>query len=665
VILVGASADTFEIEQALFGYRDGHHLLAGSVNFPPGVRQFLATVTDGSGPESTEGFEKSYTGLPIPRTSYYALFCTWPAPEMPRPGCVWSHVLLIDFKTLGIIPELTPLRRLYMRPTSITDFQAYEESLALPDIDKLGGLTVGNQIARAAHLVNALYAQPTKSIVILAEANREWQKTVFAVWSQQWPSLRARFSFSTGSWGDRRLAGVPFDLQIAPSRSRRLWGRAESPTAVLDYVDGPSLTARIAWVDVALDDLSRRGTHTLRRFLRTYAIDVEPSRRSFARIASFFAAIQGRRPASPLEQLAHLGELFPSASDAGSLKREWLCKLVENADSDNRDGNWAAIYFLVKANKPEAFENVGFNFNEHIQDVWQRKRADLLALIRDVPDGARTNELLDALADILTPHHIAGLWSEQSMALRRIVSRRPALLAHPAAWVVSHDAQLALWETIRAVTDDPQMWGEICGAMLAAGATLREKETAGLAGPWLKQGLLKWMRSDTFRLPSHAWREALQQPLREVLAEPSVPSALLGLIAWILPNAETREIAGDREDVQLLAKDVNGTLPQALVIPTLFWLVTIGLKTKGEAGFLILSKAFFPVYDSVARSNYLGEAWDILAPVLPEALFGFDWDRCNRLRRGLSAWMHDNPDFASAMRNAGHAPNDVPIPVRT
>jgi len=356
--------------------------------------------------------------------------------------------------------------------------------------------------------------------------------------------------------------------------------------------------------------------------------------------------------------------LFPSANEAGTLKREWLSKLVENADSDNRDGTWAAIYFLVKASKPEAFENVGFNFNEHIQHLWQRKRADVLALIRDVPDGARTNELLDALADILMPHHIPGLWSEQPTVLRRIVTHRPALLAHPAAWAVSHDAQLALWDAIRSATDDPQMWGEICGAMLTAGATLREKETASLAGRWLKHGLLNWMRSDTFRLPPQAWKEALQRPLREVLSEPSVPSALLGLIAWILPNGETREIAGDRDDVQLLAKDVNGTLPQALVSPTLFWLVAIGLKTKGEPGFLILSKAFFPVYDSVARSNYLGEAWDILAPALPDALFGFDWDRCNRLRKGLSAWMDANPDFASAMRSAGQAPNDLSIPAR-
>src|SRR5262245_54967263 len=98
-------AEQLRIEQALFGYREGHQLLAASVPLVPKVRQFVANVTDGSGPETSEGFDSAYTGLPIPDTSYYALFCTWPAPEMPQPGCVWSHVLLLDLADLARIPD--------------------------------------------------------------------------------------------------------------------------------------------------------------------------------------------------------------------------------------------------------------------------------------------------------------------------------------------------------------------------------------------------------------------------------------------------------------------------------------------------------------------------------------------------------------------------------
>src|SRR5713226_7421421 len=109
--------ESFQVEQALFGYREGHNLVAASVALAPRVRQFLANVTDVSGPDSSVGFEASYTGLPVPETNYYALFCTWPAPEMPRPGCVWSHVLLLGLTDLARIPDLSILRSLCLRPT--------------------------------------------------------------------------------------------------------------------------------------------------------------------------------------------------------------------------------------------------------------------------------------------------------------------------------------------------------------------------------------------------------------------------------------------------------------------------------------------------------------------------------------------------------------------
>lgn len=123
--------EQIKLQQALFGYRDGHNLLAASTALAPRVRQFLATITDSSGPENNTGFEGAFTGLPVPETDFYALFCTWPAPEMPRPGCVWSHVILIQLADLAQIPGLFLLRNLCSRPSVPIDTALYEQSLTL------------------------------------------------------------------------------------------------------------------------------------------------------------------------------------------------------------------------------------------------------------------------------------------------------------------------------------------------------------------------------------------------------------------------------------------------------------------------------------------------------------------------------------------------------
>ena len=93
------------IEQALHGYVNGHHLLAFSNVFSDKSQRLMDILSDLSGPEVKEGFTEYITGYPLYEDKYYAIAKTWYAPEMKRPGCVWTHTLLIDFKDLNKIRE--------------------------------------------------------------------------------------------------------------------------------------------------------------------------------------------------------------------------------------------------------------------------------------------------------------------------------------------------------------------------------------------------------------------------------------------------------------------------------------------------------------------------------------------------------------------------------
>lgn len=256
-------ADLIRVHQALFGYHDGHNLVAASVSLSPNVRHFLATMTDASGAEIAQGFALAYTGLAVPQTDYYALFCTWPAPEMPRPGCVWSHVLLVNLADLARLRDLSMLRGFCQRPKTPSAASEYEEPITLPSLDRPNQPHVPHP-HNTASLLTALYRYPERGIVVLAERSEEWEDTVFALWSQQWPRLRRNFAFSTGSFGDRRLAGVIFDLQIAPVGSERLWRRAELPTTVIEPTSGASSGSEPPWIRLVMDDLVADSSSPLR-----------------------------------------------------------------------------------------------------------------------------------------------------------------------------------------------------------------------------------------------------------------------------------------------------------------------------------------------------------------------------------------------------------------
>lgn len=644
-------AEQLQIEQALFGYREGHNLVAASAQLPPRVRQFLADVTDGSGPERSDGFEIAYTGLPVPETKYYALFCTWPAPEMPRPGCVWSHVLLLDIADLARITDLFALRELFRRPI-LPKLPSYESPLTLLVTDNPFMIRHPDEQRRATVLLSALYGQPESGIVVLDEDARAWESVVFGLWSQQWPRLRRHFAFSTGSLGDRRSAGVSFDLQIAPLGSQRLWRRENFPTVVLEFPSVALSETAPSWVLAAIEDLRAGSAGALRKFLFTYGSEVEEPRQAFVKLVELFSAPKLSEDDDLENRLAQVALAFPQPVEALSLKRDQLAAMIEGATPMNIEPSWAAAYFLLKAQEAAAFSRVPFDFQPHVALLWQAKRADVLALLGHLPESKRAADFIDGLVDVLTPKEVPKLWYEQPTVLARILARQPALATTAAAWNMPMSGQQYLWESLRSTTSDPQTWALICGAMLTAQCSFAERETVTLAGSQLSDGLLKWLKSENPHLPSSGWREALIVPLAKALKEETLSPPLLALAAWILPPEQAISLAGDRPDVQALARQGLNDIPTPLLLPSLFWLTTLGFKTSGEEGLALLTRAFFPVYKAVALSDYPGEAWERLAPVLPELRFGQGWDRCRRLRRALQQWLRDNPHLVNSMSRA-------------
>src|SRR4051812_48033964 len=105
-----------EIHQTLHGYRDGHELLAASLPLTGPSRRTMLALSDLSGDGSPRGFGEYLTGYPLEDAGLYALARTWYAPEMSRPGCVWTHTVLVGLRDLGTLTELGALRAHFRRP---------------------------------------------------------------------------------------------------------------------------------------------------------------------------------------------------------------------------------------------------------------------------------------------------------------------------------------------------------------------------------------------------------------------------------------------------------------------------------------------------------------------------------------------------------------------
>lgn len=630
------------VEQALCGYRGGHQVLASSVDLSPRVRQFLATVTDSSGSDADGAGEKSISGLLLPDTRYYALFCTWPAPEMSRPGCVWSHALLIDASDLARIPDLHVLTAAFRRPSVADNSDQYEVPMRV-EVAARGESRVGLQeVLRVKGLLALLYSRPDTAVVVLDDECSPWESALFAVWSQQWPRLRRSFAFSTCSLGDRRATGAFFDIQIAPSSTQHLWSMRASADSVVVW---PSVMRDVgadrSWLVTAAEDIAVGGDGDLRAFLFQNGSDIEAPRAAFASLVECFdARREVNSDTSTAQYLARVASSFPRPTDALTLKRETLAGWANGVRE--WDSMLAVFHILLRAPEASAFERVAVDFSPAVYELWRRKRADILGLMGSVEDARRGHDFVAAVAQAIAPADVPIIWSEQPDSLDVIARHRPSLAEASEAWGMPEAGQRQLWSSACKSTRDERAWSSICCAMLEARCSFAQQETVSLAGAALVSGLAEWVTSDRFSPPLGGWRQALRQPLADAVASAMLSPGVLSLAVWCIgPNS--LRLSGERADVQALARDGFSGVPRSLRLSTAFWATALGLSTPGRLGALLLGQAFSTVHSALARSEYPGLAWELLAPALPNVSVWMEWDRCRTLRRGLRNWMHENP----------------------
>jgi hypothetical protein len=612
-----------KLHQALFGYDSGHHLLGTSFQLSTDSRHALALATDLSGSAPAEGFDISYTGMPLPGTNLYTLFCTWLAPEMPRPGCVWSHALFIELADLATLVDLASLKSLFLRPAQKQLFRAYEAPLSFTStVTSITSASLPTAPA-SKELLLGLYSLPEHPVVAIADENAELERVTFAIWSQQWPRLRREFRFSTGSFADRGRMGAPFDLQISPTANRRAWQRNDKFTLIGRQENNLSASSSTTWLRCAEADLAMPDVEGFRAFLRSYGADVSSPRSAFSRLAETFERTRSVT-SDWRETLESIGSAFPDPSDALTLKR----KMVEAAEDSNPvplAGRVAAIisFFLTSPLAP-AFAELKLDFPKFATSMWMNDKDETQAFLQELvrlPESPSAVAFASAIASAVKPAELESIADSNPELVPFIFGYRPDLACRVETWLLPAHTQSRIYEVLLESQLDGQEWGKIVGAMFIAATNVGIKGAVEKAGSYALDGAFLWLDAQPSHnsLPSQGWREALSLPAMQRLRDGllSIPSQL-ALAAWFLAAESVRDLLSSaRSDIQLLASRRFDEIPSPLRLHTAFLLVSLGLRSKDENGLNCMLRGFFQVYDALATSSYAFESWLLLAPELP------------------------------------------------
>ena len=607
------SAPEIKIDQCLFGYEDGHRLLASSIS----LGEELAALTELSdlAPGTVFGGSEGYwSGVPAPAIGLYALMRTWPAPEMPRPGCVWTHAMLIEPAALGGLSDIFGLAPLARRPTGLADRVTYRERLVLqPERDlRPAPWTAPPDVALLAGMIEALYGEGDAPVTVIAPGRSD--REMFATWSQQWPRLRRNFRFQTAVTRDSRsssAARLDIGLRLgAPNRPAHPVPTGER------------------WLEAAVRD-AKDGGGPLRDFLWRYGTDVRRQRGSFRPLVSI-ATLDPTAPGAGTELLALVTQAFPDQNDAATLKQDLVDGVVAPA------AQLDALQHVLASRRDAVLPQPTEAGVARLTQLWSVRPDDLMRMAESTADS--TEPLGQAVYEAITgAAPLADFWRlapPYPRVWQKMVATRPELLRSVDLATLESGAAMAL---VALVPVGSRIAGELVSRLLAHDddaliETLIERFPLEVASEVIAAadgGSVEVGR---------AWITGLaRRP--EAILDPSVMGRitrtsllyeLAEALGWLGPEV----VAAGTEPWLAALVDIKSDLDDERRDILQSFLVALALATGGGGGRRVLERFFTAVHNQILKSRLPWQAKDILSPLLPEVLWG--WDFGLRLRLAVS-----------------------------
>jgi hypothetical protein len=424
------------IEQTLHGYREGHRMLASSTRIEASVdRRMLQTLSDSPDANRIDPDSPLLCGYPLPSGDFYVIAMTWPAPDVRRPGCVWTHSLLLDEDALSV-DDLTPLLGAFRRPGVEQSFKAYAAPLLSVGHDRSPGVADEPIPGVSETLLWSLFDPPAPPVEMRLRALEEAdpRRFLIRIFSQLWPALRANFSFAIAPRTARRIDGKLMDLQITSQPQAGSWEQPQGEPKVRT-VTKPLARGGPDWCAALTADLARPGG--LRKFFRAGAGDVPATRSSMWALACVWAGLAPDYPFSGYDlALQAVIDAFPHAAEATMLKQALLTGACTRLLPFKVEPA-AVIVAVAKTGLPAYVATDSQSLANRASELAGENEDAAREVCRRLLAGRVSEagvEILTGVSQALSERQIRSWAEDDPQLLAALAGRAPVLAARPELW---------------------------------------------------------------------------------------------------------------------------------------------------------------------------------------------------------------------------------------
>lgn len=418
-----------KVEQLLHGYNNGHHLIAGSISLPNEDADKISYLSDWSGYVNPVDGDTSYvTAYPLKRSNLYVVAKSWYANEMSRPGCVWTHSLLINLDNLGQDDDLMLLLKCFRRPVlKGEDYKSYTQSIEISDekgfsrYETIRGVDSTKLLFLAAGLLDR-----NKPLVYAIEKENTFYIDFCVRLIQSIPyGILKELSICSGSASMRKPAEGFFNLQFVTGKGESLTGvRSDKESGLV-----PDKGFRF-WLDSIVG-----GRRDVPQSIHRFSGDIGNSSKRFLAVVNLLKLLNDRIRMTDVDStledvLNYLATAFKEREEGEKVKVSFLSEPVTSLFCEERE----FIRLLATTKDSESIDYRKIDFDGRAKALRNEKgKEDYADLLVELSQSSTLNDegrnLIVGALDGMTVEEIIDFAEKNWYLFKTIATLNSGVLA--------------------------------------------------------------------------------------------------------------------------------------------------------------------------------------------------------------------------------------------
>jgi hypothetical protein len=619
---------------------NGHHLIASSIELSEKSKRKMEILSDLSGPEIQSGFQEYFTGYFLPEDNKAVLSYTWYADEMERPGCVWTHSLLIEPRDLYVVgADINQLIKVLSRPNNSDGFQNYTKSMLFEINENNNSIPIDTM--KLKYLIWAIWGNESPSI-ILAESSNDYAYEIIYLWTRQNKDMKQGFSFSTGSLAIRKFEAETLNLQVVPKRIINNVLRTKDECRVLQEID--DIKAFPLWIDKASELQLKDSWNDINKFRNIFGMQYLHSDFFVQFIKVYVGAKAEINSLDIAEGLNIIDKIFPEVEKV-KLGDLFIDLYINNAFSEwtREDNSLKILLYLVGCNwlsinqvRLKKLINNGLM----IDTISSKKLVRYLAK-NEVSKIGET--MLIIYADTIPLQLFENFTDMELDMCSLLVTLNPALAQCIKIWNQSEGFQQEILQCLRLRAKRVELVESILNIVLDNSLYDFGNELFNLFGEKSVNVFLEYLLG--FRILACKKNESMKRICKnyekycvkmiEVKYSELNSKQLILMLEITNPYSSSVVNMDSKLLIRIFDKiNISGQLAEDKMKVAMFYLSVI-LQSNSMFPLEIVNFAFETIHSSVANQALSNIEWYKLERLLPEVSWFTQWDKCRRLRKAV------------------------------